>query len=105
LPATFFCNYSAGDLAVRALDINTIYQTITGVTVSSVLSSVFSIFSFGLLFHYSVRLALIATLTMSVILGVAVTTSYPQGKCIAHPNVNLRSYEVVAEDGKVKVRL
>ena len=29
----------------------------------------------------------------------------PTGKCIAHPNVNLRSYEVVAEDGKVKVRL
>jgi nitrite reductase (NADH) small subunit len=29
----------------------------------------------------------------------------PTGKCIAHPNVNLRSYEVVAEEGKVKVRL
>jgi nitrite reductase (NADH) small subunit len=29
----------------------------------------------------------------------------PTGKCIAHTNVNLRSYEVVAEEGKVKVRL
>jgi nitrite reductase (NADH) small subunit len=29
----------------------------------------------------------------------------PTGKCIAHPNVNLRSYEMVAEEGKVKVRL
>ena len=29
----------------------------------------------------------------------------PTGGCIAYPNVNLRSYEVVAEDGKVKVRL
>jgi nitrite reductase (NADH) small subunit len=29
----------------------------------------------------------------------------PTGKCIAHPNVNLRCYEVVAEEGKVKVRL
>lgn len=29
----------------------------------------------------------------------------PTGGCIAYPNVNLRCYEVVAEDGKVKVRL
>ena len=29
----------------------------------------------------------------------------PTGRCIAYPNVNLRCYEVVAEDGKVKVRL
>ncbi len=29
----------------------------------------------------------------------------PTGGCIAYPNVNLRSYEVVVEDGKVKVRL
>ena len=28
----------------------------------------------------------------------------PTGRCIAYPNVNLRCYEVVAEDGKVKVR-
>jgi nitrite reductase (NADH) small subunit len=29
----------------------------------------------------------------------------PTGGCIAYPNVNLRRYEVVAEGGKVKVRL
>jgi len=29
----------------------------------------------------------------------------PTGGCIAYPNVNLRAYEVVAEDSKVKVRL
>ena len=29
----------------------------------------------------------------------------PTGRCIAYPNVNLRSYEVVTENGKVKVRL
>ncbi|MDQ3913003.1 MAG: NHLP bacteriocin export ABC transporter permease/ATPase subunit [Actinomycetota bacterium] len=78
LPATFFRDYSAGDLAVRALGINTIYQTITGPTVSSVLSSVFSVFSFGLLFYYSGRLALIATLVMVAILGVTTATSYLQ---------------------------
>jgi len=29
----------------------------------------------------------------------------PTGRCVAYPNISLRSYEVVAEDGKVKVRL
>lgn len=29
----------------------------------------------------------------------------PTGRCLAFSNINLRRYEVVAEDGKVKVRL
>jgi nitrite reductase/ring-hydroxylating ferredoxin subunit len=29
----------------------------------------------------------------------------PTGRCVAYPNISLRSYEVVVEDGKVKVRL
>ncbi len=78
LPTTFFREYSSGDLAVRALGINTIYQTITGATVSSILSGLFSIFSFGLLFYYSVTLALTATLATAVIIGMTVATSYLQ---------------------------
>ncbi len=29
----------------------------------------------------------------------------PTGRCLAFPDINLRRYEVVTEDGKVKVRL
>ena len=29
----------------------------------------------------------------------------PTGRCLAFPNITLRSYEVMVEDGKVKVRL
>jgi nitrite reductase/ring-hydroxylating ferredoxin subunit len=29
----------------------------------------------------------------------------PTGRCIAFPNINLRSYEVVVENDKVMVRL
>ncbi len=29
----------------------------------------------------------------------------PTGRCLAYPSINLRRYEVVAEGGKVKVRL
>jgi nitrite reductase (NADH) small subunit len=29
----------------------------------------------------------------------------PTGRCLAYPNITLRSYEVVVEDGEVRVRL
>ena len=29
----------------------------------------------------------------------------PTGRCLAYPNVRLRAYEVLVEDGKVKVRI
>ena len=44
LPTPFFRDYSAGDLAVRAMGINTIRQMVTSTTISSLLSGVFSVF-------------------------------------------------------------
>jgi len=61
LPVPFFRDYTAGDLAMRSLSISAIWQILTGSVLSSVLSGVFSIFSFALLFYYSWRLALLAT--------------------------------------------
>jgi nitrite reductase (NADH) small subunit len=29
----------------------------------------------------------------------------PTGRCLAYPNITLRSYEVIVEDGEVRVRL
>jgi len=61
LPVPFFRNYSAGDLADRAMGISTIRRILSGTVISSILSGVFSIFNFGLLFYYDTRLALVAT--------------------------------------------
>lgn len=61
LPVPFFRNYTSGDLALRGLAIGQIRQILTGTTLSSILSGIFSIFSFVLLFYYSCRLAIIAT--------------------------------------------
>jgi NHLM bacteriocin system ABC transporter ATP-binding protein len=66
LPAPFFRKYLAGDLARRSLGIDTIRRLLTGATMSSLLSGVFSIFSFALLFYYSAQLALIATVLVLV---------------------------------------
>lgn len=61
LPVPFFRNYTAGDLALRGLAIGQIRQILTGTTLSSIFSGIFSIFSFALLFYYSWPLALVAT--------------------------------------------
>ena len=61
LPVSFFREYSSGDLALRSLGIVQIRQALTGSTITSILSGIFSVFSFGLLFYYSWRLAILAT--------------------------------------------
>lgn len=66
LPTSFFRDYSAGDLGVRAMGINAIRKTLTGSTMASLLSGVFSLFSVGLLFYYSASLAWIALLLVFV---------------------------------------
>ncbi len=61
LPASFFRNYSAGDLSSRAMGIDLIRRTLSGTITLSLFTGIFSIFSFGLLFYYDVGLALIAS--------------------------------------------
>lgn len=76
LPVAFFRDYSSGDLAQRSLGVESIRQTLTGSTLTAILSGIFSVFSFALLFYYSWRLALLATglvlcaCTVSVVCGV-----------------------------------
>jgi ATP-binding cassette subfamily C protein len=61
LPVAFFRRYAVGDLANRALGIDAIRELLTGNVLTVALSAVFSVFSFALLFRYSLRLALLAT--------------------------------------------
>ena len=58
LPTSFFRRYLAGDLADRANGVSVIRQILTGATGASLVSGVFSIFSYALLFYYSWELAL-----------------------------------------------
>ena len=61
LPAPFFRGYTAGDLANRANGINAMRRILSGTILNSLLTFVFSLFSFGLLFYYDWTLALIVT--------------------------------------------
>jgi ATP-binding cassette subfamily C protein len=70
LPVTFFRRYTVGDLANRALGINTIRDLLTGNVLTLALAGVFSVFSFALLFYYSWLLALLATGLVLVLVAV-----------------------------------
>lgn len=70
LPAPFFRDYLAGDLADRANGVTQIRQILTGATAASVVNGVFSVFSYILLFWYNAKLALWAGAIM-IVLGLA----------------------------------
>jgi NHLM bacteriocin system ABC transporter ATP-binding protein len=78
LPAGFFREYSAGDLAARAMAIDEIRQNLSGAAVSTIVSSLFSVFNLALLFYYDVRLGLLALLLAVVTIAIMVFASYRQ---------------------------
>jgi NHLM bacteriocin system ABC transporter ATP-binding protein len=68
LPPSFFRSYTTGDLADRASGLNEIRRLLSGVAVTTVLASVFSLFNFFLLFYFSYILAFVA-LTLVAVFG------------------------------------
>ena len=78
LPTTFFRDYSAGDLANRAMGIDQIRQILTGTTITSILASIFSIISFGVLFYYDLKLALVAAVLSLIASAMTVLSSWIQ---------------------------
>lgn len=78
LPVRFFRDYSAGDLAVRAMNMEQIRQTLSHAVLNPLLNGVFSIFNFGLLVHYDPPLALAAAGLLLIALVISFGISYLQ---------------------------
>jgi ATP-binding cassette subfamily C protein len=78
LPVTFFRRFTVGDLANRALGINAIRDMLTGNVLTLALASLFSVFSFALLFDYSWRLALVAVALVLLLMAVTAGLVYLQ---------------------------
>jgi ATP-binding cassette subfamily C protein len=89
LPAPFFREYSAGDLAARAMAIDAIRQTLTGATTASIVAGVFSLLNLALLFYFDRRLALLAVALAAVTLGAIALAGYCQLRYL-RPGVALR---------------
>lgn len=75
MPASFFRQYTVGDLVARSLGIDAIRRVFTGHTLRSLLAGIFCWFSFLLMFYYEYKLALIATMLTIIraMLIIAVT--------------------------------
>ncbi|MEM7051280.1 MAG: NHLP bacteriocin export ABC transporter permease/ATPase subunit [Acidobacteriota bacterium] len=78
LPVSFFRRFSVGDLADRSMGLDSIRELFMGNVTTSLLTAIFSVFSFGLLFYFSRPLALIATLVVAVLLLVTGALTYIQ---------------------------
>ena len=78
LPVGFFRRFTVGDLATRSMGIDNIRDIFTGNVVTSILSAVFSVFSFALLFYYSPRLSWVATALVAVLMGITTLLTWLQ---------------------------
>jgi len=66
LPASFFRNYTTGDLVNRSLGIETARLIFTGRVLQGFSAALFGLFSVGLLFYYDLKLGLVALLLVIV---------------------------------------
>ena len=73
LPAPFFRQFSAGELAERAMGISRMRQTLSAYTVGALMGVLFASFNLALLFYYNLQLALVAIAVVFV--GLVVTAS------------------------------
>jgi ATP-binding cassette subfamily C protein len=108
LPVPFFRTYSTGDLANRALGINAIRSILSGATISSLMSSMFSFFSFALLFYYDWRLALVATalvliLCLQIFLTGYFTLKYRRPMMDLEGNISGQVYQLLTGVSKLRV--
>ncbi|MCP6762144.1 MAG: NHLP bacteriocin export ABC transporter permease/ATPase subunit [Fischerella sp. CENA71] len=71
LQASFFRQYSVGDLKSRVSSISQIHQKLSSTVLKSIFSSFFSLLNLGLLFYYSSTLALLACLV--AVVNIAIT--------------------------------
>ena len=72
LPVSFFRQYTTGDLQSRVTSISQIRRQLSGTTVINLVSALFALLNLGLLFFYSVKLALVAIAV--ALIAIVVTT-------------------------------
>ncbi len=108
LPPAFFRSYSVGDLANRVQMIDVIRDMLTGSIISSAISSILGMFSFGLMIYYAPLLSLaLAALTcvvalISFLLGRKVV-SIDRSRLILGGKIQSVSFQLLGALGKLRV--
>lgn len=78
LPVPFYKQFSSGQLTMRAMGISQIRMILSGSALNTILSSIFSVFTFVLLFYYDTRLAGVATVLVALAIVVMGSLGYWQ---------------------------
>lgn len=89
LPPSFFRNFSAGDLADRAMSITKIKQTISAGVITGMITGIFSVTSVVMMIYYSWHLALTAVFLVTCFAVLAMVVAY----LIYHHQVTLADKE------------
>ncbi len=76
LAVPFFRQFSVGDLRSRVAVINVIRRQVSGMTIRTLFTSVFTLLNLFLLFYYSWQLAVVATVIALVATVIAVIAGY-----------------------------
>jgi len=108
LPTSFFRKYSTGDLALRANGINKIQEVLSGTVLSTLISGIFSIFSFLLLFKYSTKLAFIGLLLVFIailfnIISTIVQLKYKKKILAISGEISSLLLEIISGIQKIKI--
>lgn len=75
LPVSFFRQYTTGDLQSRVTSISQIRRQLSGTTIINLTSALFALLNLGLLFYYSLKLALIAVAVALITIIVTTVSS------------------------------
>ena len=107
LPTSFFREMSAGDLNQRLAGIDEIRELVLSVLLSAGLSAILSIFYFGVLASYDLKLALISVALISVFVGIVVVTRALQVPVIRAAyaidgDLAEQSYELIGSVAKLR---
>lgn len=78
LPADFFKEYSAGDLASRASSVNSLCSMLVSTVLSTGLTSVFSLVYIGQIFAYAPTLVVPALMVILATIAISVLTTFAQ---------------------------
>lgn len=70
LPLSFFKQFTSAELATRALGITMIRDALSGPALSVILTGIYSLFSWLVLFYYHIPLAVVASLLLAVCIAV-----------------------------------
>lgn len=78
LPASFFRQFSSGDLGTRTMAFSNIRQVLSGAVTGAVFTALTALPSVGLLVYYDPRLSLLAMGVLALTTGVTVAVGYRQ---------------------------